>query len=93
MNTPYKVEPIVDQHERYIREHFQIRRVTNSFHQPDSRLQAPTYLEICWEWAKLNVWRRDIIFNQTAKEFGPLFNSKLFQAYLNSSAIPFHSPR
>lgn len=95
MNTPHTVESIVDQQERYIREHFQIRRVTNPLHRLDSRLQAPTYLEICWdgEWAKLNVWRREIIFSQTAQEFGHLFNSKLFKAYLNSSAIPFHPTR
>ena len=95
MKTLSKLESIVDQHERYIREHFQIRRVTNLLHRPDSRLQAPTYLEIWWdgEWAKLNAWRREIIFSQTAQAFGALFNSKLFRAYLNSSAIPVHPTR
>lgn len=93
METPYILETIVDQHERYIRQHFQIRRVTNPLHRPNSRMQPPTYLEICWEghWERLNVWRRELIFNQTAKEFGLLFNSKLFRSYLKSSAIPFYS--
>ena len=95
METRYKRESLVDQHERYMRQHFQILRLTNPLHQPNSRLQPPTYLEIYWdgEWVKLNVWRREIIFNQTAKAFGPRFNSKLFKAYLNSSAIPFRPTR
>lgn len=95
METLYKLESLVDQQERYLHEHFQIRRVANPLHRPNSRLQPPTYLQIYWEgqWERLNVWRREIIFNQTAEEFGPLFNSKLFKAYLNSSAIPFHPTR
>lgn len=94
MKTPYKVESLVDRHEYYIREQFQIRRVANPLHRPNTRGHLPTYLEIYWEgnWEKLTVRRRGIIFNQTAKEFGLLFNSKLFQSYLQSSAIPFYNP-
>lgn len=94
MKGPHKIESLVDQQERYIREQFQLRRVANPLHRPNSRLHPPTYLEIYWEgkWEKLTVWRSEIIFRQTAKEFGPLFSSKLFRSYLHSSAIPIHNP-